>query len=237
MKSQTGRRAPLSRERIATEALRVIDEAGLEGLSMRALGQALGVEAMALYHHFPGKGQLLDAVAELLLAGCECPGPEAGAFPERLRLTLRSYRAVALRHPHAFPLLTMRRAQTPRALAFFDRIVGLYIEAGFEPAMAARLFRLAGYFVGGAGLAEIASRAQAPDATRPVLEEAAPPDLPNLTAAAPHLRVANLDAIFEFGLEAIVEATCRAPRRLPAPPLTAASATKRARGKSRGRRP
>src|SRR5690349_9658983 len=108
------RRQPLSRERIAREALRLIDDRGLDGLTMRGLGQALGVEGMAIYHHFPSKGHVLDAVAELLLEECECPGPEAGPFGARLRLALRSYRGVALRHPRAFALLTMRRAATER---------------------------------------------------------------------------------------------------------------------------
>lgn len=56
-------REPLSRERIITAALELIEEEGLEGLSMRHLGRRLGVEAMALYHYFPNKAALLEAMA------------------------------------------------------------------------------------------------------------------------------------------------------------------------------
>ena len=53
-------RTPLTPARIAEAALALVDEAGLEGCTMRRLGAELGVEAMALYHHYPGKGPLLE---------------------------------------------------------------------------------------------------------------------------------------------------------------------------------
>ena len=49
-------REPLTREKIIEKALELLDAEGVEGFSMRRLGEALGVEAMALYHHFPSKG-------------------------------------------------------------------------------------------------------------------------------------------------------------------------------------
>lgn len=59
--------AGLSRERIVAEALRIIDGMGLRSLTMRRLGDALNVEAMAIYHHFPlGKEQLYSAIVEYI---------------------------------------------------------------------------------------------------------------------------------------------------------------------------
>ena len=198
---------PLTREAIAEAALVQIDANGLEGLSMRTLGGALGVEAMALYHHFPSKGELLDAVLERLLDEVEFPPAGSMAPLDRLRRSVESYRHVAVRHPQAFILLAVRRFNTERTFAFYERILEVLAEAGFGAEHSARLFRLLGYYATGAGLAEIASRAQEPDATPVKLEDLV--DLqrfPHVAAVAPHLRVANLDPVFDFGLDVIFDA-------------------------------
>ena len=69
------RRTALSRERIAAAAVALIDGEGLDALSMRRLGAALGVEAMSLYRHFPSKAALLEAVVARLLAELPVPAP------------------------------------------------------------------------------------------------------------------------------------------------------------------
>ncbi len=58
-------RQQLSRETIIAAALEIVEEQGLKKLTMRALGDRLGVEAMALYHYFPSKDALLEAVSEI----------------------------------------------------------------------------------------------------------------------------------------------------------------------------
>src|SRR5262249_31540034 len=78
-------RAAVDRRRIAEEALRLIDADGLERLSMRRLGAELGVEGMAIYHHFGNKAELLDGVLELLLEELEVPPEGEGTALERLR--------------------------------------------------------------------------------------------------------------------------------------------------------
>lgn len=204
-------RPKLNRDAIAAEALALIDEQGLDGLTMRALGKRLGVEAMAIYHHFPSKGDLLDGVAEQLIGGLKLP--KKGPPLSRIREGLRRYRGIALKHPKAFVLLTTRRFSTPRALAVLDEILAPFFEAGFDAAMSARLFRLGGYFAGGAGHAEIASRGAQPDPTPLLLEDTeGRVPFPNVVRVAPHLRLAQLDALFEFGLEQIMDVIARAPR-------------------------
>ena len=76
----TTRRKPLSRERILDTALALVDEEGIEALSMRKLGQALGYEAMSLYNHVANKDDLLDGILDLVLAEMEPPDP-AGGLP------------------------------------------------------------------------------------------------------------------------------------------------------------
>lgn len=178
---------------------------------MRGLGKRLGVEAMALYHHFPSKGDLLDAVAEHLIGTLRMPS--SGTPLERIREGLRRYRGLAVKHPRAFPLLTSRRFSTPRALAVLEEILAPFADAGFDAKMSARLFRLGGYFVGGAGHAEIASRAAQADPTPLVLERAEPmPELPNVARVAPHLRLSRLDDLFDYGLDQIMRIIEEAPR-------------------------
>ena len=76
----TTKRKPLSRERILDTALVLVDEEGIETLSMRKLGQALGYEAMSLYNHVANKDDLLDGILDLVLAECALHG---GAVEDR----------------------------------------------------------------------------------------------------------------------------------------------------------
>lgn len=190
----------------------MIDEAGVEGLSMRGLGASLGVEGMAIYHHFDGKGALLDAVAEALLVEADPPGREVADPYDRIRIGARRYRRVAVSHPRAFVLLTTRRFATQRSFEVLERILVAFADAGFDAAMSARLFRLVGYFAGGAGHAEIASRAAQDDPTPIVMERFSDAAFPHVLAAAPHLRLDRLDDVFEDGLERVIDAIRRAPR-------------------------
>ncbi|HSC63143.1 MAG TPA: helix-turn-helix domain-containing protein, partial [Caldimonas sp.] len=88
----------MTRERIVDAALAVIEEDGLAAFSTRKLGRRLRCEAMSIYHHFPSKQHLLDALVEHAIASVEVPepGPDGEA---RLRRTLDSYRAMAHRWP------------------------------------------------------------------------------------------------------------------------------------------
>ena len=197
-------RAPLTRESISRAALALIDEEGLDGLSMRQLGKAMGVEAMAIYHHFRDKGALLDAVMERLCEEIELPSRDAVAPIARLRRIFGSYRGIAIRHPRAFILLVNRRFNTEFLFALYERILEALADAGLTPELSARYFRMFGYYMNGAGMAEIASRGSQPDATPVQLEQFdRPAQYPHIAAVAPHLRVASLDAIYDFGMEMI----------------------------------
>jgi AcrR family transcriptional regulator len=199
-----GPRERLTRERIAQAALELIDEEGLESCSMRRLGAQLGVEAMALYHHYADKGQLLDAVMDRLVE--EIDLPPRGEQPPllRLRRAMASWRGGAIRHPRAYLLMAARRFNTERAFAFYEQLLEAFADLGLDAKETAHWFRLLGGYASGAGMAEVASRERAPDATRLVLEHA--PDsvaFRHVRAVAPHLRVEALDGVFEFGLDVL----------------------------------
>ena len=111
------RHQPLDRGLIVDAAVTFIDEQGLPGLTMRRLGQALGVEAMALYRYVSGKEELLDAVVDHLVEGMRTDAevldrPHDGwqDFVQRLA---HGVRRVALAHPKAFPLVASRPPEAP----------------------------------------------------------------------------------------------------------------------------
>src|SRR5581483_3835282 len=123
-------REPLTSGRIIDAALRIIDEEGLRALTMRRLGQELGVEAMSLYHHLPGKGAVLSGVAESLLSELRLDDADSGSWQDRLRRLARAYRGVAHAHPNAFPLIVMREHRTPQVARLHELTARICRDAG-----------------------------------------------------------------------------------------------------------
>lgn len=192
----------LSAERIVASALELIDREGLEELSWRKLGAGLGVEAMSLYHYFPSKGHLLDAVADRLIASVRVP--RRGGWRSRVETTMRRYREVAHRHPHAFLLMATRRFNHPDSLRFLESLLEVLREAGFDAEGAARAFRLLGYFLHGALLAEVTVQGNAPDPT-PSRVDRGEVAAGVLAESAPYLGPQHLETTFELGLEALLD--------------------------------
>jgi AcrR family transcriptional regulator len=129
----TARREPLTRERVLRAAVELADERGLDALSMRKLGQRLGVEAMSLYNHVADKDDLHTGMVELVLDEIEPPadGPD---WKESIRRTsLSSYEAF-MRHRWACGL-AMRTGggPSPRRLEWMEAVLRAFREAGFSP--------------------------------------------------------------------------------------------------------
>ncbi|MEU6778684.1 TetR/AcrR family transcriptional regulator C-terminal domain-containing protein [Nonomuraea angiospora] len=127
------RREPLNRERVLDAALELADEEGLEGLTMRRLAKALGVEAMSLYNHVSNKADILDGVAERVFEQVERPDL-ALPWQEQVREVALSMYRVFRRHP-AVPLALVTDQSNPtsvRALEPLDALVGALFQAGFD---------------------------------------------------------------------------------------------------------
>ena len=207
-------RRPLSQERIARAALKLIDRRGLDAFSMHKLSAALGCETMSLYHHLKSRGEVMDAVAGLLMA--EIHAPSEGAWQDRLRGFARSYRAVALAHPRAFSLLATRPVNRPEGFRMLESASSTLRSAGFGPEHAAKLVLLVGCWCNGALLAEIAgseARADPTAATAPQQAEFAE-RYPNLLEMAAHLSLCNFAPAFDFGLEALIRLVTDEAERL-----------------------
>ncbi|WP_210349524.1 TetR/AcrR family transcriptional regulator [Bradyrhizobium agreste] len=194
----------LSRERIAAAAMALIDRDGLGVFSTRRLGEELGCEAMSIYHHFPSKAHLMDALVDLMLAEAQVAMEPQWDWRERLRRAAHGFRAMALKHPAFFPFFAVHRLNTPAGVAYIDGIIGILREAGFSDRAAAMYFRELGYYLTGAALDETAGYAKGPSSPEPVSNEAIAVSFKHLAAAAPFFQPAHFQATFETGLEILL---------------------------------
>jgi len=201
----------LSGDRIAAAALDLVDREGLDALSFRRLGEMLGCEAMSLYHYFPSKAHLLDAVIDRVFGALVVPPPGVD-WLQRLRQACRNYRAMALAHPRLYPLMAVHRMNTRVGVRKLDEVIGLFRDGGFDDATAARLFRGVGYYLTGAALDETAGYAKGPSAAEPVSEAEIARDCPNLAAAAPGFRPDRFERTFEAGLDLLLDGIARMRR-------------------------
>jgi TetR/AcrR family transcriptional regulator, tetracycline repressor protein len=149
---------PLTRRRILRAALRLSDRDGLDALSMRRLGAALDVEAMALYRHVGSKERLLEGVAELLLEELELPDAGSASWQDTWTALAHSYRRLARSHPSAFRLLAL----SPLGIAArFERArapLAILRDAGFGERAAEHAFRTLLSYADGYLLRELAER-------------------------------------------------------------------------------
>ncbi|MEV4189495.1 TetR/AcrR family transcriptional regulator C-terminal domain-containing protein [Streptosporangium canum] len=141
---------PLSRERIIEAALHIADSQGLRRLTMRRLGDALQVEAMAIYHHLPrGKDALMDALAEHVTTVHAEPG---GSWQDSAKAWCRASRAALREHPGVLALALTRPAKGRAAIAVREQTDQL-ADAGL--ADAARAVRAMRAYVFGAVAVEV----------------------------------------------------------------------------------
>lgn len=113
-------REPITIEQICTVALCLLDEHGLEGLSMRTLAARLGVTAMAIYRHVPNKAALLDRILDEVLREIEVLSPGEASWEERAITMARSFRKMLLAHPNVAALFWSRPPMSPKALLLFE---------------------------------------------------------------------------------------------------------------------
>ncbi|MEV5956905.1 TetR/AcrR family transcriptional regulator C-terminal domain-containing protein [Streptomyces sp. NPDC051987] len=136
----TERRAPLDRRRVADTALRLLNESGLEGLTLRAIAKELDVKAPALYWHFKDKQALLDEMATEMyrrMAAVTRLDPAAG-WQDVLRTTSRGLRTALLGYRDGARVYSGARFtgidHAPEQEAYLRAMT----EAGFTLAQAAR---------------------------------------------------------------------------------------------------
>jgi len=197
-------RPALTRERIEIEALALIERDGMDAFSTRRLGEALGCEAMSLYNHFPSKAHVLDALVDRVLAAIPIPERSLGAG-ERLWQLAHHWRAMARQHARFYPWLALHRWNSPTGIAFLGEILDCFRAAGLPDEMAARGFRVLGYYMLGATLDETSGYAQGPSSLNPMTPEALAAQFPSVAQAGRWFAPAHFDKTFELGLSLMLQ--------------------------------
>jgi AcrR family transcriptional regulator len=150
------RQSLLTRQRIVEVAAKLVDAEGLEAVSVRRLATELGVRGPSLYNHFATKAEILDAVADAVVAEVDVSAFGVHDWREALRIWARSYHTVLSAHPNIVPVLAHGPGRRPAALAMADTVYGALIDAGWSPARATHIGALMRYLVTGSALGSFA---------------------------------------------------------------------------------
>ena len=164
----------ITRATVLAAALEIIDRDGIDGLTMRRLGRALGRDPMTLYRHAPNKAALLDGVAEIVLEQLSVDTTDRD-WAAQLRAVARDYRRLTLAHPHVVPLLVTRPLATPLGLRPLgtlrplEEILELLTRAGFNGSDALHMYRALFGFLHGHVLNELQEMVERPEETNDLL--------------------------------------------------------------------
>jgi TetR/AcrR family tetracycline transcriptional repressor len=205
-------RAPLHRDDLVRAALDLLDQAGIDGLTMRNLAERLGVQAASLYNHIRDKRDVLTLIADAIVA--DVPQPHSGlSWREALKYIAIEYRRVLLGHRDAARVLTDTPPLGPHRLRLMDDLLGVLRAAGFSNDDVASAGWMFNTFVTGFVLDE---QSQAPASPDPAaaqqffdvaswLKQLPVNQFPNIVAVADPLFDQPMERRFAFGLEAMLD--------------------------------
>jgi AcrR family transcriptional regulator len=204
-------RTPLSRDLVLGAAVAYADEHGLPALSMRKLGEVLGVEAMSLYNHVANKHDLLDGMIDSVFGEIELP-TGTGDWRTEMRARGVSMRAALRRHRWAIGLMESRTTPGPATLRHHDAVIGSLRAGGFSIAMTAHAFSALDSSIYGFALQHAALPFETADETvelaNAILDGFTPDEYPHLTElTVEHVLQPGYDYgdEFEFGLDLILD--------------------------------
>jgi AcrR family transcriptional regulator len=195
-------RAGLSRDRVLSTALQLVDDEGVDALSMRRLGRELGVEAMSLYSYVENKQDLVEGVVEQVFREMPLVVPGEGDWPDRLRQHASTFREVLLRHPNAVVLVAGRPLVTDGTMAFVESALVELQAYGLDlPTADLVLSTIAAYVIGSVCEQTGEAARQAAGYVAHADEEAAV-RFPNVMATAS--TITDRDTEFAFGLAVVI---------------------------------
>jgi len=204
------RRAPLSRERVLRAALVLADAGGIDSMSMRKLGEELGVEAMSLYNHVANKDDILDGIVDIVFSEIALPSGRGDWKPAMRKRAISAHEAL-LRHPWAPSLMQSRTKPGPATLRHHDSVLGRLRTADFTLVMAAHAVSVIDGYVYGFALQQIniplQSQEQVAEVGKDILRQMAG-EYPHLAEMiTKHAMKPGYDYAkeFEFGLDLILD--------------------------------
>jgi AcrR family transcriptional regulator len=204
-------RIPLTKERVFQAAVVLADERGLESLTMRALGEELGVEAMSLYHYVANKGELLDGMIDVVFSEIELPSGEAD-WKTAMRRRASSTREALARHRWAVGLLESRVSPGPANFRLHDAVLGCLREAGFSVENAVHAYSVQDAYIYGFALQEKTLPVDTPgelaEAAESMRRQFSADEYPHIAETiTEHVTKSGYDFAdeFEFGLDLILD--------------------------------
>jgi AcrR family transcriptional regulator len=212
----------LSRARIISAAVDLIEREGVEAVSMRRIAALLDCGVMSLYNHVPSKAALLDDVAERVISGIEFTAMPGASWEEQVRAQARAFRAIARKYPRSTMLVVSRPTPSLTGLRPIENALATLREAGCGGSEAVLIVRAFIAFIMGSLLREVGVTPGLHEDDRGGAEimAAAAPDpveFPQVTSLATELSRRDPDGDFEFGLDLLVHAIAAL---LPATPAT-----------------
>ena len=203
---------PLSKDRVLRASVDLADREGMEALSMRRLGQELGVEAMSLYNHVRNKEELLNGMVDIVFSEIDLPAADAD-WSTAMRQRAISARQALKRHPWAIGLMESRAQPGPATLRHHDSVLRKLRTSGFSIEMAAHAYSVLDSYIYGFALNEKtlpfdSSPEKIAEVAASIMREMPPGEYPYLTEmAVEHAMKPGYDygAEFEFGLNLILE--------------------------------
>ncbi|MCW5766322.1 MAG: TetR/AcrR family transcriptional regulator [Phycisphaeraceae bacterium] len=192
----------LTPQDVASAALRLIGTEGEGALTMRRLGEVLGVKAMALYNHFPDKEAILDAVASLVFAGMPVP-PTKGPWKSRIKSICFAVRELALHQPHVFRVAMTRHIPPEKSLPHIAAALAAFADAGLSPAAQVVAYQTVRLYVRAHCLWEIEELRTNRIGNSADLARATS-QFPSVAAAINLIFAPNPDRQFEAGLDLIL---------------------------------
>lgn len=222
MRLPNGNREPLTLGRVLDGAVEVIEHDGPHALSMRRLGDRLGVSSMAVYRHVGGRDALVDALVDRMVDAM-LDRPDVRPRPTddwRVFLTRLAHgvRQIALEHPGVFPLVATHPPSAPwlrpplRSLRWVEEFLTGLLSRGFGDEGAVAAYRAFSSFLLGHLLLEVSARGVV---TGPVdeVEQPAPPEAlvtaleehPSLSRLQPELAQDHAEAEFHASLTSLLD--------------------------------
>jgi AcrR family transcriptional regulator len=194
------------------------DEGGIESLTMRRIGQELGVEAMALYRHVANKEAIVDGIVDLVFSEIDLPSAEAD-WKTAMRQRAISVREVLSRHRWAVGLMESRTNPGPSNMRHHDAVIGNLRSAGFDMAMAAHAYSVLDSYIYGFAQTQMnlpfESTADIVELSQEMLRAFPVNEYPNLAAfITEHAMQPGYDYAneFEYGLDLILDGLERRQR-------------------------
>jgi AcrR family transcriptional regulator len=198
----SGSRQRLSREAVLQAAVDLVDREGFEALSMRRLGDAVGIHATSLYNHVEDKEALLDGIIEVVLDEVAAePGTD---WKESLRVLAQGFREVSNRHPRVVRVFANRTLASPAWRRSVEDTLAALREGGFGEEEAVNAYRVFWAYLSGYVFAELRLE-EAPE-LRDYLAQLPQDEFPAMHALGPQLAATDRDREYELGVELLLDA-------------------------------